>query len=54
MAIGAIVLENRQADPFARAMTAVAMGLIAGLAGSFALRRFIEGLLFETRAEESV
>jgi putative ABC transport system permease protein len=35
-----------------QSMTPVAIGLIAGLAGSFVLKRFIEGLLFETRAED--
>jgi putative ABC transport system permease protein len=34
-------------------MMPVAVGLIAGLAGSFALTRFMQGLLFQVRADDS-
>jgi putative ABC transport system permease protein len=37
-----------------QSMIPVGMGLVAGLAGSFALTRFIQGLLFEVRAEDSL
>ena len=35
-------------------MIPVTIGLIAGLAGSFALTRFMQGLLFQVRADDSV
>ncbi len=37
-----------------QSMIPVAIGLLLGLAGSFALRRFIEQLLFQVRADDSV
>lgn len=37
-----------------QSMIPVAIGLAAGLAGSLALKRFIEGLLFQVRADDSL
>ncbi len=53
MAVGAT--SSRIAALILRqSMIPVAVGLILGLAGSFALRRFIERLLFQIRADDSV
>ena len=53
MAIGAT--SSRIASLILRqSMIPVAIGIVLGLAGSFALRRFIEGLLFQVRADDSL